>query len=159
MVGHVYMINAQGSFRNDPHPHVVLAEFEEECLVMPCFSTGGKELEETILDAQNRENLHGPALKVELDNRTCVTWHQQFGRTGNQSCWLPWRMKRISKQDLPRIAPGRMCDECMGDVLAGAHDFAQKRPRLFSKKTAEAIESNLMATCKLLAKKQQRPTR
>lgn len=153
MLGKVYSLKIQGVTRNDPHPHVVIVEHENDCLLMPCFTVGGDEVENAILDQESRHGLRDPALKVQLDNKTCVTWNGAFGRTGNDSYWLPWRLRRIAKGDLPTTSPGEMCDECLEDILDGASAYVKHAPKQFSASSQEAIAANLKTIRDRLLKK------
>lgn len=152
MLGNVYNLNVQGVFRADPHPHVVAVDLSPvECLVIPSFSAGGREVEEFVLDERTRRGLSPEVVSVELDNAVCVTWRGSFGKGGNKSCWLPTRTRRHDKSGLPSPAPGQMCDECLVDIIVGLTAFRDKCPKEFSARTCAAIDSTLASVRSRLA--------
>lgn len=143
MLGNVYNLPIRGKFHEQAHPHVVTLVIGQECVVTPCFGDGGAEVEESILDEQNRCGLRGHALQVRLDNSTCVAWMNSLGKTGKKSVWLPWRSERISISDLPPNSPGQMLDECMEDILKGMVSLKDQRKNLFSTKAQQLLDTAL----------------
>lgn len=153
MLGDVYNIPIRGTFHKNPHPHVVALVISQECLIVPCFTTGGAEVESSILDQQNLFGLRGNALKVSLDNSTCVEWMGGLGKTGHESLWLPWRVERIAACDLPKNSPGTMLDECVEDILIGLVAFKDQRPDRFSLTTRSLLDAALATVKSRLAAK------
>ena len=137
MQGGVYSINIQGHTDNEPHPHVVLLEFDKECLVVPCFTAGGHDLEERLL-LLDEMGFPRQVVSVELDNAKHVQWVR--GRGGHVGCWCIWRFLTLSKRVInaaPRI--GHMDNAGVLALFECMLRYAEARPELFAKKRIKRL--------------------
>jgi hypothetical protein len=137
MQGAVYSIRIQGHAANEPHPHVVLLEFDQECLVIPCFTAGGHDLEERLVVLEEM-SFARDVVSVELDNASHVKW--TTGRSGHRGCWCIWRFQILSKRILstsPKL--GQMDDRGMLALFQCLLRYAEARPELFAKKRIKRI--------------------
>lgn len=149
MQGTVYSIRIQGHAANEPHPHVVLLEFDQECLVVPCFTAGGHDVEERLVLLE-KMGFARDVVSVELDNARHVNWVR--GRSGHRGCWCIWRFETISKRILSTSQElGQMDDEGMLGLFQCLLRYAEARPELFSRKRVKRLRdvaSDYAARCK-----------
>src|SRR5579863_4811137 len=137
MQGAVYSIGIQGHADNQPHPHVVLLEFDKECFVVPCFTAGGHDVEERLVLLE-KMGFARDVVSVELDNAKHVKWTS--GRSGHLGCWCIWRFETLSKRVINasrRI--GQMDDEGMLALVECVVRYAEARPEFFARKRIKRL--------------------
>ncbi len=130
MQGWVYSISIEGHTESLPHPHVVVLEFDSDCLVVPAFSKGGKDLEERLILLEK--------LGVELDNAQRIRWVS--GMAGKMACWCVWRNYPLSKRTVNAAAKlGQMDDIGLLAIMECLLRYAEARPEQFAKKRVKRL--------------------
>lgn len=137
MLGGIYRIEIQGHRDCNPHPHVVLLEFDFECLVVPAFGSGGTDLEQRIVLLE-KLGIPRHSACIELDNSKHVTWESGF--TGKLAHWCVWRHTPLSKKILlPNRRIGQMDDAGMLAIYECMIRYISVRPEEFAKKRIKRV--------------------
>jgi hypothetical protein len=143
MQGRVYSVRIQGHADNEPHPHVVVLEFEGECLMVPAFSAGGSDVEKRLALLEEM-GLPRDVTSVELDNAKHITWVR--GRTGKRACWCAWRNAPIPNTLLgPANYVGMMDQVGVRAIVECLLRYATARPEQFSRNRVKRLKSALAA--------------
>jgi len=138
MQGGVYSIQIQGHVDNLPHPHVVVLEFDNECLMIPAFSKGGRDVEERIA-LLTALGFSREVVCVELDNAKHVTWAS--GRSGKLACWCVWRNYPVPKRIInSATCLGRMDVWGLLAIVDCLLRYAAARPEQFAKKRVKKLK-------------------
>lgn len=138
MIGGVYRISILGDTDDLPHPHVVVLEMQDDCLLIPAFSPGGPELERR-LELLKSQGLERNVVSVEMDNALHVNWIGGF--QGKRSCWFVFRFALISKRIINSARKlGQMDDSGVLKLLLGLLRLSDARPELFAKKRVKRIK-------------------
>ena len=93
MHGDIYSIPIQGKTDNLDHLHLVALELGDQCLMVPAFGSGGKELADAIA-VFGRKYIFPHQCSVELDNSKFVTF--TAGKTGKLATWFVARRSIIT---------------------------------------------------------------
>jgi hypothetical protein len=126
MLGRVYQIKIQGHTQKLPHPHVVLIELAHECLLVPAFSEGGREIEGLIRACQ-KIGYSSSTVTVLLDNKEYVAFRPPF--TGARAHWAVARVVKMDKADLATPQHiGQMNDAGLLLIAKGYEGYANVHP-------------------------------
>ena len=115
---------------------------DDECLLVPAFTVGGAEVEDRVLVHKNRYGMPDDAIYVTLDNSTCISWRGRSDQ-GHNAYWMVCENRRWPKNDLPAPAPGRMCNECLIDVVKGLNALRRHRGDIVSPRVGSLIDVTL----------------
>lgn len=138
MQGGVYSLRIQGHTANDPHPHVVVLEMHDQCLVIPCFDVNGHDINERIALAVRR-GFDQEDVCVKLDNAIRVRWRS--GTRGKISYWHVERLITVDSDFLTeRTTVGQMDNEGLLAIVRGLLRFSGVQPQLFSKNRVRRLE-------------------
>jgi hypothetical protein len=154
--GDVHSISIQGRHDALPHPHVVVVELADNCLVIPAFDTTGAELNDALRELERIYGLFRHEACVEMDNRKRVTFVP--GVTGKESTWFIARFRLLSPVEVARHRKvGTMDDPGLLDIAEGLLRFAQAQPTRVPKKYVKRVEKLAVELRERIAKRSSGP--
>lgn len=129
--GKIFSLSGKVGGARAPHPHVVVIELAEDCLLVPAYTSGGYEIEEFKRTAFAALGIREDQGWVEIDNAVHVRFYD--GRAGNLATWLVARPDRWTHKELAAFTPiGEMDDAGLLLVVSTLAALMEARPEPFS---------------------------
>src|SRR3954471_8745938 len=98
MTGKIFDLSGKVGGARSPHPHVVVIELAQECLLVPGFTSGGYEIEEYKRTVFAALGFREDQACVEVNNAAHVRFYD--GRPGNLATWVVERADRWTLKEL-----------------------------------------------------------
>lgn len=109
LTGKVYSLGERVGGAREPHPHVVVIELPEQCLLVPAFSSGRDEIERYKESVFTNLGLRPDQAFAEIDNSTCVRFFD--ARAAHPATWVVEGARPSPKEELHGRTPiGEMND-------------------------------------------------
>lgn len=147
LTGKVYSLGGRVGGAREPHPHVVVIELSEQCLLVPAFSLGGDEIERYKQSVFTNLGLRPDQAFAEIDNATCVRFFD--ARAAHPATWVVEGARPSPKEEIHGRTPiGEMNDAGLLKIVTVLVALTEARPDAYSphlKKRIRKVAEDLAA--------------